>query len=247
MNGKNKAGLTRETFLAVEQTRALGELAVYFLEEEEFSYVLLGQFQSDPIERRFGWCRRMAGSIYFVSVCQILEAEKSIRLRSLLKFSGLSLDEVKESFEEVEATKLYAIKDEANTLFSLIDIEPSLASADIEDSSVIYYVSGAFARSVSNITCCEACAELIMNKENREFLVRFEDDFEVHRREEFLNQVNRGGLVKPSDLFYIACLHVWKFFFHCESMCRSEAVFTYSLDQSQEKCLQNLHFLKWKT
>jgi len=39
-----KKGLTKETFLAMRQTtKALAEMCSYVLEEEDFSYVLLGQ------------------------------------------------------------------------------------------------------------------------------------------------------------------------------------------------------------
>lgn len=47
--------LTRETHSALSHTtRALHELAVYCLEELGFSYVLLGKFQTDSLEDRFG-------------------------------------------------------------------------------------------------------------------------------------------------------------------------------------------------
>jgi len=99
MTGSGKQGLTRETFLAILQTtKALVKLTKYLLEEEDFAYVMLGHLQSDPLEKRFGWYRSLGGAVYFVSVRQILEAEKCIRLRALLKFSGLSLSEVKKTF-----------------------------------------------------------------------------------------------------------------------------------------------------
>ena len=75
--GYRQNGLTRETFESLYHTSmALRDLATYLLTEKQFHYVLLGQFQSDPLERRFGIYRRMGGCNYFVSVRQILEAEK---------------------------------------------------------------------------------------------------------------------------------------------------------------------------
>ena len=70
------------------------ELIKYLLNEKELDYVLIGNLQSDPIERRFGRYRRPAGTIYFISVRQILEAEKSIRIKSLVSVDGLNLSEL---------------------------------------------------------------------------------------------------------------------------------------------------------
>uniref|UniRef100_A0A0K2TRP0 RNAdirected DNA polymerase from mobile element jockeylike [Hydra vulgaris] n=1 Tax=Lepeophtheirus salmonis TaxID=72036 RepID=A0A0K2TRP0_LEPSM len=62
-------GLTAETFLATKQTcLAAADLADYLLLDKYFSYVLLCMFQSDPIERRFGWYRQLSGGIYYISV-----------------------------------------------------------------------------------------------------------------------------------------------------------------------------------
>ncbi|QQP35188.1 Putative LOC101234561 [Caligus rogercresseyi] len=49
-----------------------------FLEDDNFVYVLPSLFQSDPIEKRFGWYRQLSGGNYFISVRQILEAEKKL-------------------------------------------------------------------------------------------------------------------------------------------------------------------------
>lgn len=53
-------GLTKETFMAMVQTTStLPELALYLLEKKDFSFVLLGQLQSDPLEKSFGWYRQL--------------------------------------------------------------------------------------------------------------------------------------------------------------------------------------------
>uniref|UniRef100_A0A0K2UZT2 Putative LOC101234561 [Hydra vulgaris] n=1 Tax=Lepeophtheirus salmonis TaxID=72036 RepID=A0A0K2UZT2_LEPSM len=81
-------GLTAETFLTKQTFLAAAYLAEYLLLDEDFSSVLLGMFQSDPIKKRFGWVRQLRGGIYYISVRQILEAEKKIRILSLVKFLG---------------------------------------------------------------------------------------------------------------------------------------------------------------
>lgn len=82
---KKTLGLTSETFLAAKQTsKALKILTVYLL-KTGVQYVLLGLAQSDSIENRFGWYRNLNGSNYYISVRQILGAEKAIRMKSIVE------------------------------------------------------------------------------------------------------------------------------------------------------------------
>ena len=48
------------------------------------SKVLLGKLSSDPIEKRFGQFRQLSGANFFISVRQLLDAEKRIRILSLI-------------------------------------------------------------------------------------------------------------------------------------------------------------------
>ena len=52
---------------------------------EGFEYVLLVRFQSDPIERRFSVYRQMSGGRFLVSLKEVVNSEKIILLKSLLK------------------------------------------------------------------------------------------------------------------------------------------------------------------
>jgi hypothetical protein len=45
---------------------------------------MLGSFQTDVLERRFGKYRRMSGCNYNVSVQQIIVSEKKIKINSLI-------------------------------------------------------------------------------------------------------------------------------------------------------------------
>ena len=88
-------GLSTETFRCAEQTsNAMPELINYVLAEKKVDYVLTGNISSDPLEARFGRFRRSSGTNYFISVNQILEAEKAIRIKSLVAIDGFILDEI---------------------------------------------------------------------------------------------------------------------------------------------------------
>ena len=87
-------GLSSETFFTLTQTtRALIGVSIHLLEVKGQNYVLLAFISSDPIEGRYGWYRQLSGANYFLSVRQFLEAEKKIRLQSLVKHSNLSFNE----------------------------------------------------------------------------------------------------------------------------------------------------------
>ena len=109
-SSKNVLSLSSQTSTAVHQTyTALVGLTRHMLIHNQFSYVLLGQFQSDAIEKRFGWYRQLSGANYFVSVRQVLEAEKSIRIKSLIKLSNMNV---------TDATSVMTLSNELENPFS---------------------------------------------------------------------------------------------------------------------------------
>ena len=78
-----KQGFSKETFNAIMQTTiCIPHLVDYLFDIKELDYVLLGFIQSDYLEQRFGWYKQLCGANYFNSVLQLLQAEKSIRIRS---------------------------------------------------------------------------------------------------------------------------------------------------------------------
>ena len=91
--GEKGSSLSRETFqCAIQTSTAIPSLVKYLLEEKEgLSFILLGKFNSDAIERRFGFDRQSAAGNYYLSVRQFLEAEKSMRIRCLVRHSKLAL------------------------------------------------------------------------------------------------------------------------------------------------------------
>ena len=84
--------LTKETFGALKHTtHALLEIADYCIDELGAEYVLLGKFQTDSLEARFGQYRQIAGGKYDVSLRQVYECEKKLRLLSVLKLNDVDI------------------------------------------------------------------------------------------------------------------------------------------------------------
>ena len=71
------ARLAKETFLTCLQSiGCIIELVKYMHTTHNFAYVLPGKYLSDPIEARFGWYRQANGGNFFMSIKQLLLAEK---------------------------------------------------------------------------------------------------------------------------------------------------------------------------
>ena len=110
-------GLTRETFSTSQHTSsAVPDLVKYLLAKPGISYILTVNLQSDFIEIRFGRYRRSVGTNYFISVRQVLEAEKAVRIMALVSENGLNPTEVNEIFEKVTADRKAATIESASLL-----------------------------------------------------------------------------------------------------------------------------------
>ena len=205
-------GLTRETFLAMRQTcLSLADCASYLLDMLGFSYVLLGHLQSDPIEARFGWLRQLSGANYLISMKQVLDSDRKIRAVSLLKFSGLSLQEIDEAVTTTKATAEDPVAD--NIAEALTDDHwPSS-----NDTAIVYYVSGAIARSIVRCNKCDHCREvLIANDELQPIELVQSMPYSVTT---FFDDINRGGLTRPSEYTFMTAVQCWRIF----SMIKSSA------------------------
>ena len=203
-----KPGLSSETFQSSIQTsEVLVNLPDYLINEKGLEYVLLGNIQSDPLERRFSWYRQSSGANYHISVLQIIQSEKIIRTRSLIE-QGFDMSQIKDIFENVE--NFDSLESHANALSEMLNfrLENIQFHIDVnsEDQSIIYYVAGAISRSIIKKIKCEKCTELLSGGKMEEHSVAFEL---ADMRQEFMAQISRGGLLKPSDVVYITCIHAF--------------------------------------
>jgi len=233
-----KEGLSAQTFLALKQTNsALMAAANYFLKEKNFNFLLLGQFQTDPLEERFGWYRQMSGANYFISVRQLLEAEKSIRLQSLAKFSGLTFSEIKATYSEVALNADKKTKFDAEILHSLLE-DDFLSISDLadEDKNIVFYLAGYLSYCGCKSIPCLSCS--CLTKDDGEMpgleVLGDKSSQEAEEKDLFLELVNRGGLCRPSDLVYILCIHGWSLH---SSIFKSEEATKFLLQYSEPRKL----------
>ena len=83
----------------------------YLLNNKCLQYFLLGFIQSDALEGRFRWFRQLCGANYFNSVLQFLQAEKSIRIKSLVT-DGFNMSTIKYIFAGAEQQTVKEVENE---------------------------------------------------------------------------------------------------------------------------------------
>ncbi|GBN64873.1 hypothetical protein AVEN_38806-1 [Araneus ventricosus] len=85
----NNGRLSEENFLALSHsTQAFIEIVNHCTKSLKKEYILLGKIKTDKLESRFGQYRSMAGDKYNISVRQIYESEKKLRLCHKLKLAS---------------------------------------------------------------------------------------------------------------------------------------------------------------
>ena len=156
--------------------------------------MLLGKVQSDNIERRFGRIRQLSGSYYFISMRQLLESDKKLRTISLLKYSGISIAEIEQAVKD-KSVSISAILTKAESLHAelLFNIIPTE-----NDFAIIYYITGYCCRSMIKCNKCEACKDATIDTVHDAFV---EADIPPDVLS-FFNEINRGGLWKPTTAFF---------------------------------------------
>ena len=180
------------------------------LDRKKLSYVLFGHIQSDCIEGRFGWSRQLSGGNYFNSVLQFVQAEKKIRVKCLVKM-GYLMNEVKEIFQSSDDARTREINiavDDILRKISEFDFEFKFM-VDSSDEATVYYTAGAIVRCLLRQKKCSSCIKL---NNNETINIKITDRIVESDERQFLSLCNRGGLTKPSDLVFIACVHSWSLY-----------------------------------
>lgn len=181
--------LSTETHSALRLTcYALVELCRYCLEELNFDYVLLGKFQTDSLEERFGQYRRLSGTNYHISIQQVFESEKKLRLQDSLVFPDMQ--ELQKPcvvpLDGAQLTEEYSIKISDRDITNKGSILP-----------VITYIAGFCAHAALRKLPCEYCAKNITTQDQE---IQLESN-------QFIENLSRGALKFPKPAVVNAVLH----------------------------------------
>ena len=185
-----------------------------YLLQYNFKYVLTG-----PLEGRFGWWRQSCGGNYYASVNQFLNADKSMRSRSLIKLNKLTVKEIREAFAENNNSRICA-KNKAKLLLDSLSNVKDICRTDL---GLIYYIAGFVARKVCNMAVIKSClsCQSLVKISNEELKPSFNtvDNDDLHVEEstsnhgrEFLLRFTRGGLIESSDLLFVTIKEFWSLY-----------------------------------
>ena len=194
---RTSGNLTRETFGAlIHSTHALFEIAEYCLQELGAKYVLLGKFQTDFLESRFGQYRQLSGGKYDVLLRQVYECEKKIRLLSVLKLKmngmDINLSNFALDWDRYEAD----FSSHCPSLPIVItDEDVNLANDSIP---VITFVAGYCCYSINKKLQCNKCKTKITSNDGN-IINNFNNSL--------IKGISKGGLLYPScDMAHIVLI-----------------------------------------
>lgn len=180
--------LTTQTHTAWSHTvYGILQIISYCFNELNLNYILLGKFQTDPLEERFGKYRQLAGGQYHISLRQLYESEKRLRIQSVLTlqsriFGTINID----SFSD----NLHISEVQSDEDFSP---EIEITSQDFEDIKhlmpVITYLGGYCSYIATKKLKCEYCKLNLVSSED----LLVEDSYNL------IKNLSRGGLSYPKE------------------------------------------------
>ena len=138
---------------------------------------------------------------------QVWGSDRKIRAVSLLKFSGISLDEIDDAIQ-CDSSRTDSSDDAvADSVAAAISCQQCPTSSD---ANIIFYVGGAIARSVGRSTKCHHCRLELISTDQLEPL-EFDGCLD-YPASTFLDSINRGGLVYPSEYAFMVTVNCWRVF-----------------------------------
>ena len=131
------------------------EVAKYLIETLKFDFVLLGCFQTDNLESRFGQYRQMYGGNRLISVQKLTESEKKLKIKSLLKLhsDAITVPVKKYLSEFAECDDTNKISEEDKLLIEELPYEN--VCFDETQLPVLLYVAGYAAKRIIAKNYCK--------------------------------------------------------------------------------------------
>lgn len=195
---KRNGKLTTQTQLALTHTvKTMIEVIAYLKNSMNFHYVLLGKFQTDDLEARFGQYRQMSGACYNISVKQVLESERKLKTLSVITAHSASHAEIpiKDFLVCEEVSSSVCCNSVVEELVKFEGLHSEVENVCISENDLLglVYIGGYISHSVlKKCSCCECCDLLLSNDSiPSEILLR--------QTNLYFNVIDRGSLRYPSD------------------------------------------------
>ena len=195
----------------VADLTAVADLAEDLINNHNFKFVLLGKTFSDVIEARFGCYRQLSGCNFFISIRQLLDSEKKIRVPSKLRDLTNAIS-AETSISTVIPSSSVPIPtpEDVNYITDELHVVSAGEGVSSEDQTIIFYVAGYIGRTVSHQRKCTSCQELLIF--NTTDALELNVDESIKGDEDvrtLLEMANRGGLAKPTELTFTICVVIY--------------------------------------
>lgn len=179
--------LTTDTHQALYQsTSVISEIIEYSFSSVGVQYLLTGKLQTDNLESQFSRYRQLSGGNYNISVTQIFESEKKLRVMSVLGIKSAKYGPVKFSPEILNDVST------SDIMYSDVDMTPflsvlnKLSTESVHvDQSVLLYVCGYAAHKTTQMLSCKTCIDFVLGP---------------HTSDKYFENLVRSGLTVPSDI-----------------------------------------------
>jgi hypothetical protein len=195
LNQKARQGrLSDETMFALKHTVVtLVELIVYLFNDLHLSFILLGKFQTDSLEYRFCLYRRLSGTNYHVSVQELKESEKKLKIVSMLHVISASRGNIslRDLLADNEKNEADGEKTDITSFVDALSLCDDVAISDAEAAALVF-VAGYVGFKVQRKISCDMCkAELLCDKTLH---------YDISKADfAYLAEIDRGGLRWPTD------------------------------------------------
>ena len=225
----NTTFLTTETFEALSHTmNGMVYMIHDLLNNNILDYILLGKFQTDNLESRFGQYRQLSGCNYLVSVAEVMQSERKLRIKGLLKLHTKSGGDINVKTFLAKFSEVKKDKQDLNFIsnFSFDDIDVT----NSDELSALLMVTGYIAKKAMARMECIPCKQKFGSAD-------LPIDLEVINGSlTYFNTINRGGLTYPSNVLF----HTVQCAYNIFNICISKHEPAYLRVENQKQTLLGL-------
>ena len=167
--------------------KVLKDVAKYLLENLNFDFALYGKFQTDHLESRFAQYHQMCGGNKLVSVQEIKENERKLKINSLLRLHSPSFTiSVKKYLLEFSDAVESTILSKGDQNF-IEEFPYDQVAFDETQLPVLLYVAGYAAKKVTSRLSCGDYKQLLVHESGE--LLQVDIDNSVLT---YFQELNRG-------------------------------------------------------
>ena len=142
--------LSKQTFQGLIKTLCAQAQLMTELLQKGYLYVIPAKLQTDPLEKRFSQYRQMSGGNFLVSLREVLQSEKTLLCKTLLKEDVTVLE---------DDCQLTAEQNQFAEIFQMIYDESDFENIELDDDAeeVATVICGCIAKKFLARFKCKAC------------------------------------------------------------------------------------------